>query len=78
MAKTINVKTEDFKRGIYNLINNADLPISNIYLVFKLLYNEIEQYYYQALNNENEPEIEIQSMGETGLEKVQEKVEENA
>ena len=50
--KSINMKSEELKNSLYNLINNSDLPISNVYFIFQLITQELESTYYQILNEE--------------------------
>ncbi len=56
---TINQASEKFKRDLVNLINDGQLPISNIYYIFNLVAKEVESTYYATLNEEcqeDEPE----------------------
>ena len=55
---SINIKSEIFRQNLYNLINNSDLPASNIYFIITLLQKQIELNYYATLNSES-PEEEI-------------------
>lgn len=52
MEKTINIKTEEFKNSLYSLINNSGLPVANAYFVFKLVSQQLQKQYYDALNAE--------------------------
>ena len=52
MNQTINIKTENFKRSLLQLINSSELPISNIYYVFQLINKELEKTYYSTINSE--------------------------
>lgn len=52
MNNLINIKTENFKRNLLQLINSSELPISNIYYVFQLIENQIEKTYYKTINFE--------------------------
>lgn len=61
MAKkqlTINQASEQLKTQLVDLVNNSGLPISNIYYIFKLIENSVENAYYAALNDEAETETE--------------------
>lgn len=52
----INLKSENFKNNIYRLINQSQLPVSNIYFIFKIMFQELEDLYYQTINEELEKE----------------------
>lgn len=49
---TINIASENFKNALINLINESQLPISNVYYIFKYLEKEVENTYYGTLNSE--------------------------
>ena len=55
---SINIKSENFRQNLYNLINNSNLPVSNIYFIITLLQKQIELNYYATLNSES-PEEKI-------------------
>lgn len=48
----INLKSEIFKNNLYSLINSSNLPVSNVYFIFKLTMQELEDLYYKTLNDE--------------------------
>lgn len=48
--ENINLKSEAFRQNIYNLINQSNLPVSNIYFILTLLQKQIELQYYASLN----------------------------
>lgn len=50
--QSINIKTENFKQNLYELINSSQLPIVNIYYVIQLIEKEIEKTYYGIINSE--------------------------
>ena len=50
--QSINIKTENFKQNLYELINSSQLPIANIYYVIQLIEKEIEKTYYGIINSE--------------------------
>lgn len=52
MKKSINLKTEEFKQALYNLINTSELPIVNIYMVFDKVFQELNFTYEKALSEE--------------------------
>lgn len=54
---SINIRSERFKNNLYALINNSDLPISNVYFIFKLTMQELENLYYGTLNDESKETI---------------------
>ena len=65
MNQTINIKTENFKRSLLNLINSSELPISNIYFVFQLINKVLEKTYYGAINSEIQQLQQEQNQEET-------------
>lgn len=50
MNQNINLKIQNFKRDLKNLINNSQLPIGVIYPIFENFFIKIEQQYYATLN----------------------------
>ena len=52
MEDSINIKTEEFKQNLYNLINQSNLPISNVYYVMKDVFKELEGIYLNTLQQE--------------------------
>ena len=54
----INLLSEFFRQNLYNLINESNLPISNIYYIMSLLQKQVELNYYASLNSES-PETEL-------------------
>lgn len=49
---TINLRTEQFKNQIYNLINQNELPISLTYYIFKEITENIEKAQKIAVKRE--------------------------
>lgn len=49
---TINLKTEQFKNQIYDLINQNELPISLTYYIFKEITENIEEARKVAIKRE--------------------------
>lgn len=49
---TINLKTEQFKNQIYDLINQNELPISLTYYIFKEITENIEKAQKIAVKRE--------------------------
>lgn len=49
---TINLKTEQFKNQIYDLINQNELPISLTYYIFKEITENIEKAQKVAVKRE--------------------------
>ncbi len=49
---TINLKAEQFKNQIYNLINQNELPISLTYYIFKEIIENIEEARKVAVKRE--------------------------
>ena len=33
----INLKSEEFKNNLYSLISNSELPVANVYYIFKIV-----------------------------------------
>ena len=54
---SVNIRSERFKNNLYALFNNSDLPISNVYFIFKLTMQELENLYYGTLNDESKETI---------------------
>ena len=50
----INLKTEQLKKELVGLINNyaTNLPVANIYLIFKDIYSQVERAYDETLARE--------------------------
>ena len=49
-----NLRNEEFRQKLIELINTSDLPISNIYFIFQLVNKEIENIYNQRVNAERD------------------------
>lgn len=49
---TINQNSKKFEEKLYQLINDSNLPIANVYYIFQLINKQIEELYYSQLNNE--------------------------
>ena len=47
-----NLKNEEFRQKLIELINTSDLPISNVYFIFQLVGKEIEDVYNQRVDAE--------------------------
>ena len=45
----INLKTEQLKLSIKDMISSSELPVSNIYYIVKDIYNDITLFYNQVL-----------------------------
>ena len=54
MKQSINIRSEQLMQNIVSLINNSNLPISNVYFIFKNIMQDIENTYYSVLNQESE------------------------
>jgi hypothetical protein len=48
-----NLKCENFKRQLINVINESGLPISSIYYIYQLVGQDIERTYYGTINTES-------------------------
>lgn len=62
--KSINMKTEEFRSALFNIINQSNLPVSIVYYVFKDVGQELENIYYGTLNSEAE---EIQEYSDPSM-----------
>ncbi len=51
MNDNINLKIQNFQKQFKNVINNSNLPIGIIYLIFQKYYMQIQQQYYATLNS---------------------------
>lgn len=60
MQKDFNLKNEYFKKNIYNQIDNSDLPVANIYYIFKDIFKNIESSYFQYINEKLLEETEVE------------------
>lgn len=49
-----NLRNEEFRQKLIELINTSDLPISNVYFIFQLVNKEIENIYNQRVNAERD------------------------
>lgn len=54
----LNLKCEDLKQEIINLINSSDLPLSLVYYMFQNLSIEIQSLYMNTLHQERKKEQE--------------------
>ena len=54
----LNLKCEDLKQEIINLINSSDLPLSLVYYMFQNLSIEIQSLYMNTLRQERKKEQE--------------------
>lgn len=65
----INLKTEQLKKELVELINNyaTNLPVANIYLIFKDIYSQVERAYDETLAREaaTETQSSQESISET-------------
>lgn len=82
MNKSINVKSEEFKSNLYSLVNNSGLPIANVYFIFQLVAQELENTYYGTLNAEleeknDDPDVDQNEMPEeiTSKEDIEDEAE---
>lgn len=60
MEKGINLKTAEFKENLYKLINESELPIVNIYMIFDIVKHELDIAYAKALSEEKLAYLKIQ------------------
>lgn len=48
--KDINLMVEEFKQGLVNQINQSELPAAMVYYIFKDTFTNVEQSYFNYLN----------------------------
>ena len=48
----MNLQIENFKTNLYQIINEANLPVGVIKLVLENVYNQISQLYMEQLKTE--------------------------
>lgn len=53
----INYSIESFRKEIYDIINNCQLPIGTVYFIFKDIFGDISQAYQAAVNQEAQAKI---------------------
>lgn len=66
----INLKSEEFKNNLYSLIENSELPISNIYFIFKTVSKELEETYNQVIKELKEQESQQKQIKENNIEET--------
>lgn len=49
VEKSINIKTEEFKENLYKIINESQLPISTVYIVFKLVEQDLSNAFVNVI-----------------------------
>lgn len=75
---TINIASENFKNALINLINESQLPISNVYYIFKYLEKEVENTYYGTLNSEASATEIVEELPGTKIKEIkEEKIDQN-
>jgi len=47
----INLQIENFRNELYNLVANCELPISMVYYIYKNIGQELENTYFNVLND---------------------------
>lgn len=52
MEKSFNIKVEELKERLFEIINNSDLPFSSVYYLFKDFMQDLTNAYTENLNNE--------------------------
>ncbi len=72
---TINLKTEQFKNQIYDLINQNELPISLTYYIFKEITENIEKAQKIAVKRELD-QLKMQQQKQEEQEKQEEQITE--
>ena len=50
MENDVNIKIEEFKLSIINLLNESNMPIGMIYYIMKDVFGEITEEYQNYLN----------------------------
>ena len=52
MEKSINMKSEELKIQLFNLVNNSELPFSSVYYIFKDFMQSLTESYDRIINEE--------------------------
>ncbi len=55
----INLKSEEFKNNLYSLISNSELPVANVYYIFKIVSQQVEDTYNQVIEKLKNAETEV-------------------
>lgn len=48
----INIKTEKLRNSLYAIVNDCQLPIANVYFVYKDVFKDLEELYNDVINKE--------------------------
>ena len=64
----INLKTEQLKNSLRNILSNSDLPLSNIYYVLKDVFNDVTIMYNNILETELKDNIKDEEDKEEKIE----------
>lgn len=48
-----NLKCEELKQSIVDIINESKLPVSSVYYIMEIIRLDIERQYYAILNEES-------------------------
>ena len=48
----INLKTEKLRSDLYAIVNQSQLPIANVYFVYKDVFKDLEKLYNDVINKE--------------------------
>lgn len=48
----INIKTEKLRNSLYAIVNKCQLPIANVYFVYKDVFKDLEELYKDVINKE--------------------------
>lgn len=54
----INLQIENFRNELYNLVANNGLPISIVYYIYKNIGQELENTYFNVLNDISKRQVE--------------------
>lgn len=62
---TINYSIENFRKDIYEIVNNSQLPLGTVYFIFKDIFGDITSAYQNAVIQE------MQAIQQAELKKAQ-------
>lgn len=60
--ENFNLKNENFKEDLISLISKCELPLANIYYIFKDVFRNIENSYMSVINQELAKEAKIETI----------------
>lgn len=52
MERSFNIKVEELKEKLFEIVNESGLPLSSVYYLFKDFMKDLTDAYTESLNNE--------------------------